>query len=109
MRRTINATHHNRAIRVDNVHSEMMQTSPIIFARLLTKVWKLMESNEIIPSVWTQGIMFPLLKKGSQNRPENCKPLCKLSHVRKAIELAVLDELEEIVCTDVCSSASNVR
>lgn len=100
MRRDINSIHLNKVVGADNAHSELMQTTPIIFTRLLSNVWELVGSNKIIPSGWTQGIMVPLIKKGAQDRPEKYRSLCMLSHVRKAIERAVVDELHEIVRKD---------
>lgn len=42
----------------------------------------------------------PLHKAGAQDKPEKFRPLCMLSNVTKAIERAVIDELEEIVRPD---------
>lgn len=100
MKRAILSMQRNKAVGVDNVHSEMLKTSPDLFAKLLTKIWEVVGETRVIPDSWTQGILFPLHKKGPHIKPENYRPLCMLSHIRKTIERAVADELDELVVPD---------
>lgn len=79
------AMHRNKAVGVDNIHSEMLQTAPALFARVLTKMWEVVGRTKIVPESWARGIMVPLHKNGPYDRPDNYRPLCMLSHVIKAI------------------------
>lgn len=45
--------------------------------------------------------MVPLHKNGEYQKPENYRPLCMLSHVLKAIERAVVDEVDEQVHPEI--------
>lgn len=85
---------------MDDVHSEMLQTAPAVFARVITKIWEVVGKTKVIPEAWTRGILVPLHKKGANNKLENYRPLCMLSHNRKAVERAVVDELGDIVRPD---------
>lgn len=39
MKRGIQAMQRNKAVGLYNVHSEMLQTAPTLFARVITKIW----------------------------------------------------------------------
>lgn len=89
-----------KAVEVNNVHFEMMQVAPTFFPRVLTKNWETAGLTKVVPDSWTRGIMVPLIEKGANDKPDNYRPLCMRSHIRKAIERAVIDELDYLVQPD---------
>lgn len=90
----------NKAVEVDNIRAEMMQVAPDLFTSLLSQWWSVSEQIGIVPEEWNTDILVPLFKKGEQHEPSIYRPLCMLSHVRKILEKAVVEELEEITKTD---------
>lgn len=90
----------HKAIGVDNVHVELLQIEPVLFARILSKVWETIGNKMSVPRSWTMGILVPLQKSGLGNNPENYQPLCMLSNIRKVIEKSVTAKLEQVISTD---------
>lgn len=83
----------HKAVGVDSIHVEMLQTAPALSARVLAVVWEKVGETKLIPEVWSTGILVPLHKKDSQCDPANYRPLCMLSHVRKVLEKEVIAKL----------------
>lgn len=54
----------NKAVGTDNIHSEMLQVAPDLFASLFKQWWIDICKTDIIPEVWNTGIIVQLLKKG---------------------------------------------
>lgn len=80
--KSIKSMERHKEVGVDNVHAEMLQTAPQLFARILKKLWAKVVETLLIPEAWTTGVLFPLLKKGEQSDPANCRSMCMVSHVR---------------------------
>lgn len=74
--------------------------APSLFPSLFANMWEVVGVTAIIPKSWCMGIMVPLLKKGANHEPSNYRPLCMLSHVRKILEIAVVEELYSLVRPD---------
>lgn len=72
----------NKAVGVNNVHIEMLQAVPELFARMLAKLWETVGETQIVPNSWLMGVLVPLHKYGPQDELANYRPLCMLSHVR---------------------------
>lgn len=100
LKRAIKSMEKNKAVGVDNIHAEMMQVVPDLFASLLTQWWLIMGRTRITPDEWNTGILVPLYKEGEHHEPSSYRPLCMLSHVRKVLEKVVISELEEITKTE---------
>lgn len=73
----------HKTVGVDNIHADMFQFSPMLFAGLLTKIWAKVGSTLLIPEAWNVGVLVPLLKAGRQVDPADYRPLCILSRIRK--------------------------
>lgn len=90
----------HKAIGVDNVHAEMLQTAPALFARALSKLWEVVGTTLMVPKSWTTGVLVPLHKHGPLSDPAFYRPLCMLLHVRKILEKAVMAEIEQALGKD---------
>lgn len=73
----------NKVVGVDNIHVEMLQASPDLFASLLTKWWTVVGKTGVVPKSWNIGILVPLFKKWEQDDPASYRPLCMLSQIRE--------------------------
>lgn len=71
IKRAILAMPRNNEVGLDNIHSEMLQKSPTLFARVLKKMWEVVGSTTKIPTSWTHVVLVPLLKKGDNDKPAN--------------------------------------
>lgn len=100
IRNAIRTMERQNAIDVDKIHAEMLQTAPVLFERVLTKLWEVVSSVLMVHREWTTGVLVPLHKKGTQSDPAKYRPLCMLSHVRKILEQALTAELETVMSTD---------
>lgn len=89
-----------KAVGSDNVHAEMLQVAPGLFASLLTQWWIVVGRTGIVPDSWNTSVLVPLFKKGEQYNTASYRPLCMLSHIRKILEKVVVEELDELTTTD---------
>ena len=65
----------------------MLQTPPEDCSKLLYAIWKAVGRLGEYPQDWNQGLLIPIWKpKGSQDQPSSYRPICLLSHARKAID-----------------------
>lgn len=53
----------HKAVVVDNVHAEMLQTAHEIFAPMLAQLWEKMGETWSVPESWTTGRIVPLHEK----------------------------------------------
>lgn len=47
------------------------------------------------PHQWEEDLFCPIYKKMAQHEPENYRPVCLLSHIRKVVDMAMLAEIKE--------------
>lgn len=85
VQRAIKSMSRKKAVGTDNIHSEMLQTAPDLFASLLTQWWIVVGKSGVVPDSCIIGVMVPLFKKGEQDEPSSYRPLCMLSHIRKIL------------------------
>lgn len=52
----------NKAIGVDGIHVEMLNSNPSGAASLLTKMWQVVSRTRFITKAWLTGVIVPLYK-----------------------------------------------
>ena len=68
----------------------MLQASPEDCSKLLYAIWKTVGRLGKYPQDWNQWLLIPIWKyKGPQDQPSSYRPMCLLSHARKAIDGAL--------------------
>lgn len=99
--RAIGKMARNKAAGQDQIHVEMMKANAAKMAHMLGKCWAVIGRTRTVPPQWLKGTITPLFKgKGEMMDPKNHRPLCILSHVRKVVEKAVVEQMEELIVTD---------
>ena len=62
----------NKACGVDNIINEYLKNCPVMLVSLIVKVFNIVLSSGLVPSVWCMGMIKPLYKKkGSLGDPDN--------------------------------------
>lgn len=65
----------------DNVLNEFFKSFSNVFSPLLTKLFNAILNAGCYPTVWSQGIIVPIHKKGDVNNPYNYRGITLLSHI----------------------------
>ena len=92
----INRMPRGKAIGVDGIHTEMLQIHPELCAKLLSTMWSTVGRLQVYPTQWSRGTLIPIHKnQGSESEPANFRPVCLLSHMRKAIETALAIQITQ--------------
>ena len=63
---------------------------------LTRTMWSTVGRLQVYPTQWSRGTLIPIHKnQGSESEPANFRPVCLLSHMRKAIETALAIQITQ--------------
>ena len=65
----------NKSPGVDGIPPKLLKEIVEQISTPLAKVLNLSLEEGIVPSKWKEANITPLFKKGSRNKPENCRPV----------------------------------
>ena len=95
-----------KAVGSDAIRSEFMKLAPALHASFLTLILSRSLATGSLPSAWRSAIVRPLLKPTKDpSEAASYRPVCLLSHARKAIEATLLTYLLESYRPSECQYA----
>ena len=83
----------------DNIINEFFKNFSTFFSPLLQKLFNVILNSGCYPTIWSQGIIVPVYKKGDVNNPDNYRGITLLSHMSKLFTsiLSWSDHLNSVV------------
>lgn len=73
----------------------MIKIETALMAELIKETWELTGRTAAYPEEWKLGFITPIQKKGALNEPENDRPLCMLSSLRKIVEATIAEKISK--------------
>jgi hypothetical protein len=77
----------------DELPGILLKTCAAELAPSLTKLFNLSLSSGLVPDLWKQANVIPVLKKGDKSKCQNYRPISLLSITSKLLERAVLNKI----------------
>ena len=78
---------------LDNIHPFILNHCSTVLSKPLQIIYQISLGTGILPSVWKDGLISPLFKKGKRNLPVNYRPVCLTSIPCKTLESLIVDEI----------------
>ena len=102
----------NKSHGIDKILSEHLKTTINVMSPIYVKLFNIIYDTGIVPDSWTQGSIFPIYKnKGSENLPENYRPITLLSCFGKLFTSILNNRLNKYIeeCDIIDSSQAGFR
>ena len=78
----------------DNIHPYILNNCASELSKPLKIIYMSTLQSGNLPSIWKQGLVSPLFKKGKKNLPSNYRPVCLTSIPCKILESIIVDAIQ---------------
>ena len=75
----------------DGIHLMVLKKCPEAFAKILSEIFKMSLHSRIVPEVWKEANITPILKKGNRTDPANYRPISLTAVPCKIMERSIRD------------------
>ena len=91
---TIAKLKNKKAAGFDGISNEMIKNCNSKMTELIKMTLNLMLKKGIVPTLWCQGLITPLYKKGCKNNPDNYRGICVANALLKLLCLLLNNRLK---------------